>query len=611
MNRALPAAALTALVAALLATWPAPVRPDLVLGLWNHPDMMSNHWLLVWVVDRFLSGGDLLDNELYYWPYGDQPLLAGNGADGFLYIPFHLLFGWPYGVTFYALFTMIVQGAATGVTASRLGGGVTAAIVAAAAFTANPYVVQEMGSGRFSQSDAAFVATALGGAVVFLHDARAGRPVRDRDAVFVGAAWGIGASLYWYYGYFVVICALPILGVHLASRAGVPWRAIGIAGAVGTAILAYPLSWFMAHWGKIPGTGEETFPHREAWGDSLGWVFPIDVNGPHQGIAMALPVLVLAAWPLITRRDRWTLVTLVVLGLFGAALAAGPELFWTWPDPYALFYRWTASLRRFWWPSRHMLIVHWVVAVLAGLGAEQVVARWPRAKWPATVALAASIPLALIAQSDLWQVPLSRWNPPPFYQKLGAMDAGVLAELPISPRLAGTQQTLAYQLVHHQKLMGGHALWVDRVRPAAWDARLVENSFFAALVAFEEGRADRIRFDGPALVAARDEGLRWITANPEYAPRGLPDAYARALAPILGAPIVEEGGARLWDLQRWTGVTDSGPVGWRLPPGAMLANGVMPMVARRPASLGFAVERMPRKPFQGLHPSVATQPARP
>ena len=31
-------------------------------------------------------------------PVGDSPLLAGNGSEGFLYLPFHLLLGWPAAV---------------------------------------------------------------------------------------------------------------------------------------------------------------------------------------------------------------------------------------------------------------------------------------------------------------------------------------------------------------------------------------------------------------------------------------------------------------------------------------------------------------------------------
>ena len=74
----------------------------MLVGDWHHPDCLGNHWLLVWVAERLSSGQSLVHNDSYYWPVGDAPWIAGNGSEGLLYLPFHLLWGWPVGVAAYA-----------------------------------------------------------------------------------------------------------------------------------------------------------------------------------------------------------------------------------------------------------------------------------------------------------------------------------------------------------------------------------------------------------------------------------------------------------------------------------------------------------------------------
>src|SRR5687767_9102354 len=89
---------LAVLVSAALAAWaewPGPWDGTAVVGHWNHPDGLSNHWLTWWVGERVTSGQGLLHNRLYYWPVGDYPAVAGNANQAVLAIPFHLLFEWP------------------------------------------------------------------------------------------------------------------------------------------------------------------------------------------------------------------------------------------------------------------------------------------------------------------------------------------------------------------------------------------------------------------------------------------------------------------------------------------------------------------------------------
>ena len=63
----------------------------------------------------------------------------------------------------------------------------------------------------------------------------------------------------------------------------------------------------------------------------------------------------------------------------------------------------------------------------------------------------------------------------------------VLLAPPLWPGLALAQQHLIDQRYHRKRLLGGHALWVDRLRPPAWDAFVAGNSFLAALQGLEQG----------------------------------------------------------------------------------------------------------------------------
>lgn len=615
-------AVLLAFVLALVALWPAPLDAMAVVGHWTHPDNLSNHWLLVWVAERLRDGRSLLHNDAYYWPVGDYPLLAGNGSEGFVYAPFHALFGWPRGASVYALVVLVANGLAGWWSARRLGASDLGALVAAAAFGTGPYVLQELGSGRFSQADVAWVALGLGWFGGLMRDLRAGTKPRRGAGLVGGAIWGVGAALYWYHGWFVAIgvvaLGLPHLVVAIRERAPglVPWWTAAEWLVAAVAVVAWPLSWFVRNWALIPGTEEGAWPHPEAIGDSLAWQLPFDVSGAHQGAAISAIVLLLAGGRLIdsVRRPRPDdrVVDLQLVALLGLAilLARGPGLWGSLPGPFELFYGATDTLRRFWWPSRHLVLAHWALAVLAARGASLVIDRIPRESLRplAALALALAVPGALMATSDLVRLPMSRFEAPPFYERVRDLPPGVLAEVPLSPELAGHQQALIYQLVHRKPLLAGHATWVDRVRPDAWDERLAANSFLAALVAWEEGRADTIAFRAEDLASLRADGFRWIAVNREYLPTGTAQAYERVLAQLFGPPVIPGAQARLHDVDRWTGLTRVDPPPFRLPDGARPSDGAQPFVATRPESLGFRTLREAGKPFQGLHPAPVRVP---
>jgi hypothetical protein len=598
-RRVIAASLVAAVAAALVATWPAPIRPDLVIGHWNHPDALSDHWLLRWVADRVLHGGSLLDNGDYYWPVGDHPLLAGNGSEGFLYLPFALILAWPASATAYCVAVLIGNGLAAAWGARRFGADAAGCAVAAFVFAANPYVLQEMGSGRFTQANAMFLALSLSWLAGVGAAVRAGRAPPAVEAAGIGVLAGVGTALYWYHGVFLALAGAWFLGVHLATSGAMPWRAAAAFVAGGAAVVAGPLWWFASHWALIPGTAEGAlFPHPEAIGDSVPWTLPFAVKGAHQAAAIGVPALIAAVAGCVRlyRADRRSFAVIVGLAVGAVLLARGPALWGAWPDPYTLIYGSSSMLRRFWWPSRHLVLLHWAVAVAAGVGLS--------GRWRLAIGALVAMPLSLAAGRDLWRLPLSSYEEPAFYRDLRDLPAGAVAEVPLSPRLAGNQQLLIYQQIYRKPLWNGHAMWVARVRPPAWDALRADNAFLAAICAWEEGRSAEVRFAPDDLRALRQRGLRWVTLNREYVPKGMAASYLTLLETLFGPPALDaEGRAYAWDVERYRGADVVRPPVFHLDAGATLANGIQPMISIRPASLGFHLYRDTSKPFQGTHPA--------
>ncbi|MBK7760957.1 MAG: hypothetical protein IPI35_32010 [Deltaproteobacteria bacterium] len=149
-----------------------------LVGDWHHPDCLGNHWLLVWVAERLSSGQSLVHNDSYYWPIGDAPWIAGNGSEGLLYLPFHLLWGWPVGVAAYAGAVWVGNGLAGWALGRAAGAGPWAALVCAAGVGSSAYAAQEMGSGRFSQANLIFLVGGLAAWLTLLHSPSKGRVVR-------------------------------------------------------------------------------------------------------------------------------------------------------------------------------------------------------------------------------------------------------------------------------------------------------------------------------------------------------------------------------------------------------------------------------------------------
>jgi hypothetical protein len=599
-------AVLASVALALYQLNPAWKDPSVMApGNWSHPDCLSNHWLLIWVAEQIYSGQGIHHNSHYYWPVGDMPVLAGNGSEGFTYLPFHILLGWPVGVNFYALMVLSLNGIAGYAFARAAGAERWSSLIVVGVTGLAPYTIQELSSGRFNQVSIFWMLFTLSSWLKLLD-----RPGLRR-AIGTGLLWALCCIFYWYYGLFTLGAASILLGVHL-WRSGTPSprakRMLGICAASGLIALAPWAVWFFSGWSEIPGTTEvDIFPHPQAVQDAISPALPFMVGeGRHAGQAMPTTLwllgfggLIFSGWSIYRREES-------MRGLrHSAGIALIAILFW-WlalgPSGgfslYNAVYGLAAPLRRFWWPVRHVILANAAWGVLGALALSSLLGRIPD-KWRRWAQPTISIVLLVTVVPQLQQqgvttrvqlmrVDLSESPMVP----LSTMESGVLLEPPLSPEVAGTQQHLIYQRVHGKTLMSGHALWVDRVRPQEWDSFVSSNSWLAALQDMETARLDGpIRFDAEDIRALDAQGLRWISLNREYFTfpmKELVTRYRTVFDALFGRPVIRDKGLWVYDIRNYTGVEEVDIEVWNWPPGVGTGGTDLPLHGRRPKNEVFS-----------------------
>ena len=586
---------------ALAPTWWEPTR--WIIGNWYHPDCLSNHWLMVWVADQLSHGEGLLHNTRYYWPFGDYPVLAGNGTEGVMFMPFYLALGWPAGMPYYALWIITLNGVSGWLLARAAGADRWAALFAAVILAGEPYALREASSGRFNQFSVCWVQFFLASWLYFLD-----QPSRRRG-LLSAALLAVAAFFYWYYGFFGVLAGATVLVVRaLHSRRLPPIRPL-VEFSVAFLVLIAPWAWFFwSNWSLIPGTSElAEFPHAESIQQArpLRWPFTIR-EGTEIAHAMTVPGFALAViggalalWP---RRPAeppaWrgpaALALVIVWALF-YGLAAGPLFPYA---PYTVLYGLTESLRRFWWPIRHEAVAQAAAASLGALALSALLHRikseWRRAAL--ALLFVGAVPTSLWLQGVRDEVLVSAAKlPPAAYPSLARKQGAGLIEPPISPAAAGAQQQLIYQLYHNKTLLTGTALWVDRVRPDGWDAYVAKNSFLAAMSALERGEGGTtFTFDPKDLKFLIDNGFRWYSINREMFIldlKGLVESYNGLFTALFGQPTLRSQGLKVWDAAHWNGKASVAITAFTWPEHLVPGGPTQKVNGKRPISLVFGKGR--------------------
>jgi hypothetical protein len=537
---------------ALWVLYPAYLDGDHVLiGDWRHPDMLSNHWLYAWIADRLLAGESILHNTDYYFPIGDHPWLAGNGSDAVLYTPFHAVFGWPGSITAWYFVVLVLNGLAGYGLCRSLGATKTGALFGGATLALSPYVCHELAGGRFSQVPL-YAFAGFWALWIKTLDERSWR-----SALGAALLYGLCAFIYWYYGLWATLVGAITLAWR-GREAIKAWPAILVFGLTALLLVVPPLSVFLSNWALIPGTATEVFPHPLALSSGLPMSFPIWGGDAERGeVTTSLIALGLAGWGAWKLRGRldWRMKAVATCGLLFFLLALGPELLTPGgestgvPGPFQLAYGASATLRRFWWPYRHVVVVTFALAVFASRAL-------PDKVWLGPL-LALLLPLDYSLRSGKNSTPVAWWEPPEAYLGVAELPGEALIELPISPQVATAQQTLIYQKVHGKKLVNGHAMWVDRVRPDAWDAWVAENTFLSTLQQYESGQLMNapFAFRPEHVVELRQSGVRYLVVNAEYFPRalyGLVERYPAIFTPLFGEPVYTfRDHLYVWDLENY------------------------------------------------------------
>lgn len=599
-------AVLLAVACAVAATWVAASSPrDTLLCNYIHPDCLGNHWLMVWVAEQLMQGRSILHNDTYYWPVGDAPWLAGNGSEGFAYLPLHAVLGWPLGSNVYLIGVLVLNGLSGWALARAAGARPAAALAACPTTTLSLYTMQELGAGRFSQVSICWLGFFLASWLRLLDAPSSGR------ALVSGVLLALTSLFYWYYGLFGVLAgavlliargrllflAGPLVEPSSALEGPRPlkdaWRSLAVFSAT-YLVLVVPLLWvYLRYWASIPGTGEEQFPHPQALGDSTWPGIPFLVTGGrHSGRALPFTTVLFAVIGLAhaRRRSAWGLFGVAVLfaGLMAGALIPN--------GPYTWVYGLARPLQRFWWPYRHVAVLNLALTALAALGVDRLIAgrRWEKA---AGLGVALAIPLQLHLQGAPWHAQFSRViAPEPFYEKVGKLPGKRMIEPPLSPAVASSETPLIYQLYHHKQLVNGHAEWVDRVRPDAWDAFVAGNSFLTEMQALERGKVSGpFTFKGEDLQALLDQDVRVMVLNREYFPVAfspLVSSYGSVFEALFGLPVVTGKRTRAWDMTLWNGKTEVLFPAFVWPAGVQPGGPDLSIQGMHETSLGFSMPPM-------------------
>ena len=165
-------------------------------------------------------------------------------------------------------------------------------------------------------------------------------------------------------------------------------------------------------------------------------------------------------------------------------------------------------------------------------------------------------------------------------------------------------------MYHHKQLVNGHAQWVDRVRPPAWDAFVHANSFLSEMQALERAELDGdFTFKAEDLRALLDQDVRVMVLNSEYFPIALSpvvERYGAIFDVLFGEAKVTGRRARAWDMALWNGQTTVAFSPFTWPAKVKRGGPELSILGVHDPSLGFRMPEPPKQqgPRQQLAPAA-------
>lgn len=281
--RILLAAAAGYLALALLLTHPVlPVLESHFLGNPGDSPDLANTVRFHWIYDHAFSRGEWpVHTDRMYFPFGFETLRAqGTDLWGYLAVPFRRAFGFPAYYNLMAILLTALNGFCGFLLVRRCTGSAAAGAVGGAVLAMNPYTALELRDGR--QDTATLFLPCL--CLLFLLKSR--WEPGFRNPLLAALLFFLTTATYFYFGLFVGLAALVVLGAALRDGPG-PARRVGAA----VALLVLPALPVLAYYGWLSMAGripfgivgrfpaEEVFL-RSAAERSVPWMVIVSACGP-------------------------------------------------------------------------------------------------------------------------------------------------------------------------------------------------------------------------------------------------------------------------------------------------------------------------------------------
>lgn len=515
---------------AVLVVGPAILNPGQVAG--SGVDLPGTIWMHWWVRTTFEAGSLPIHSDLLFYPDGKNFFndTGANFIDAYLSVPLQWIFGVPDFVDALDVVVLVGNGLAMHALATDLTGGRSpmAAWAASAAFTINPYAIQQVAEGRPTQALLWF------GILATRHLLRIAEG-SWRDGLWFGLFTVLQGLTYWFMVYFLTLALLPVALVAIAHAPRVVLPRLGLA--VGVAVLiASPFLLTIA--GEIDAgnvqrlgfaswrEGPAAMPYR--------WQIARDELLTSASLA-SLALLVYAG-----RRALPWMVGVAMLVVFALGARAGftdPA----WENPFFItLWEHVPLLPRLGFPERSMSMAFVLIAMGAAVGLARLDVVW------------SSLFAMVVVGEALWRgmipVPATGYDIPDGNVVIRD-EGGPVIYLPFG----ASEDAMVFQTMHGQPLFGGMGEREQDLRPPGYRARL-QNGFVVMLAASLNDVEAPIAYTR----AEREEisGLfRWVWLDrrfnpPSWTALGYDRAskYAR-LVKELGEPRSADENHALWDLR--------------------------------------------------------------